>query len=56
LPRKTWIFTGSPENFEVTRERGFTLIGMKERRGFAGSVVDAELLVRRMRAAVGVGA
>ena len=28
----TWILTGSPENFEVTRERGFSLIGMKERR------------------------
>jgi hypothetical protein len=32
LPSKTWILTGSPENFDVTRERGFTLIGMKERR------------------------
>ncbi len=29
---KTWILTGSPENFEATRERGFSLIGMKERR------------------------
>jgi hypothetical protein len=29
---KTWILTGSPENFEATRARGFTLIGMKERR------------------------
>ena len=29
---KTWILTGSPENFEATREHGFTLIGMKERR------------------------
>jgi hypothetical protein len=29
---KTWILTGSPENFEATRERGFRLIGMKERR------------------------
>jgi hypothetical protein len=28
----TWILTGSPENFAVTRERGFRLIGMKERR------------------------
>ncbi len=28
----TWILTGSPENFAVTRERGFTVIGMKERR------------------------
>ncbi len=29
---QTWILTGSPENHAVTRERGFTLIGMKERR------------------------
>ncbi|MCD6726990.1 MAG: EVE domain-containing protein [Solirubrobacteraceae bacterium] len=28
----TWILTGSPENFAATRERGFTVIGMKERR------------------------
>jgi hypothetical protein len=29
---KTWILTGSPESFAVTRERGFRLLGMKERR------------------------
>ena len=29
---KTWILTGSPENFAATRERGFRLIGMKEHR------------------------
>jgi hypothetical protein len=29
---KTWILTGSPENFDATREHGFRLIGMKERR------------------------
>ncbi len=28
----TWILTGSPDNFAATRERGFSLIGMKERR------------------------
>lgn len=28
----TWVLTGSPENFAATAERGFTLIGMKERR------------------------
>lgn len=28
----TWILTGSPENYEVTRERGFKLVGMKEGR------------------------
>jgi hypothetical protein len=29
---KTWILTGSPENFAATREHGFTVVGMKERR------------------------
>jgi hypothetical protein len=28
----TWILTGSPENYAATRERGFSLIGLKERR------------------------
>src|SRR5919206_3929620 len=28
---KTSIPTGSPENFAATRERGFRLVGMKER-------------------------
>jgi hypothetical protein len=27
-----WVLTGSPENFAATRERGFTVIGMKEGR------------------------
>jgi EVE domain len=29
---KTWILTGSPENFRATRDHGFKVIGMKERR------------------------
>ena len=29
---RTWILTGSPENFAATRERGFRVIGMKEKR------------------------
>ena len=29
---QTWILTGSPENFAATREHGFSVIGMKERR------------------------
>jgi len=29
---KTWILTGSPENFAATREHGFSVIGMKEGR------------------------
>jgi predicted RNA-binding protein len=28
----TWILTGSPENFEATRDHRFRVIGMKERR------------------------
>lgn len=28
----TWILTGSPENYAVTSERGFRLIGLKEGR------------------------
>lgn len=30
--RKTWILTGSLENFRISAERGFDLIGLKERR------------------------
>jgi hypothetical protein len=42
----TWILTGSPENFAVTRERGFTLIGMKEgRRRQAESMVTGDRVV-----------
>jgi len=28
---RTWILTGSPENFAATREHGFEVIGLKER-------------------------
>jgi hypothetical protein len=28
----TWILTGSPENYAATREHGFRVIGMKQRR------------------------
>jgi hypothetical protein len=42
----TWILTGSPENFAVTRERGFTLIGMKEgRRRQAESMAPGDRVV-----------
>jgi EVE domain len=42
----TWILTGSPENFAATRERGFRLIGMKERRrGMAEQVEPGDRLV-----------
>jgi len=29
---RTWILTGSPENYAATRDHGFSVIGMKERR------------------------
>jgi predicted RNA-binding protein len=29
---KTWVLTGSLENFRATRERGFNLVGAKEKR------------------------
>ena len=28
----TWVLTGSPDNYAATRDHGFALIGMKERR------------------------
>ena len=43
---KTWILTGSPENFDATRERGFRLIGMKEmRRNMAEQVEPGDRIV-----------
>jgi len=32
VPARTWILTGSPENFAATRANGFSVIGLKERR------------------------
>jgi hypothetical protein len=32
VPARTWILTGSPENFAATRGLEFTVIGLKERR------------------------
>ena len=31
-PARTWILTGSPENFAATQAHGFSVIGLKERR------------------------
>ena len=28
---QTWILTGSPENYQATKEHGFSVIGLKER-------------------------
>lgn len=44
--KKTWILTGSPDNFRATRERGFRVIGMKEgRRNLAEQVEPGDLIV-----------
>jgi hypothetical protein len=32
VPARTWILTGSPENFAATRAHGFSVVGLKERR------------------------
>jgi predicted RNA-binding protein len=43
---KTWILTGSPENLAATRERGFKVIGMKERRrNLAEQMEPGDLIV-----------
>jgi hypothetical protein len=43
---KTWILTGSPENFAATREHGFKVIGMKEiRRRMAEQMEPGDLIV-----------
>jgi hypothetical protein len=43
---RTWILTGSPENFAATAERGFRLIGMKEgRRRMAEQVEPGDRIV-----------
>jgi predicted RNA-binding protein len=44
--RKTWILTGSLENFRATREHGFRIAGMKERRRrLAEQVEPGDLIV-----------
>ena len=43
---KTWVLTGSLENFRATRERGFRLIGAKEkRRGMAEGIHPGDEIV-----------
>ena len=32
MPERTWILTGSPENFAATSAHDFSVIGLKERR------------------------
>jgi hypothetical protein len=45
-PNRTWILTGSPENYEATRERGYRVIGLKERnRNRALEIVSGDRIV-----------
>ena len=46
MAARTWILTGSPENFSATREHGFRVIGMKEgRRRLAEQVEPGDRIV-----------
>ena len=46
MAAKTWILTGSPENFAATRDLGFTLVGMKEgRRRMAEQMAPGDRIV-----------
>jgi hypothetical protein len=46
VARKTWILTGSPENFAATRDHGFKVIGMKEmRRNMAEQIEPGDEIV-----------
>ena len=43
---KTWVLTGSVENFRATREHGFRVIGAKEgRRGMAEQIEPGDRIV-----------
>jgi len=43
---KTWVLTGSLDNFRATRERGFRVIGAKEgRRGMAEQIGPGDRIV-----------
>lgn len=46
MASKTWILTGSLDNFRATREHGFRLIGAKEgRRGMAEQIEPGDSIV-----------
>ena len=43
---RTWILTGSPENFAATRDRGFEVVGLKEgRRAQALRIAEGDRIV-----------
>ena len=54
---KTWVLTGSPENFAATREHGFDVIGLKERRrGFAEQIAEGDRIVLYVTKVMAFGA
>jgi len=45
-PERTWILTGSPENYTATREHGYRVVGLKERnRNRALEIVPGDRIV-----------
>jgi EVE domain len=50
----TWVLTGSPENFAATRERGLSVIGLKERNRARALLIEPDdrivLYVTRLKA------
>ena len=55
--RKTWVLTGSLDNFRATREHGFRVAGMKERRrAMAESMEPGDLIVFYVTAVKAFGA
>ena len=54
---QTWVLTGSPENFAATRDHGFELIGLKERRrAFAEQIAPDDRIVLYVTRVMAFGA
>ena len=54
---QTWVLTGSPENFAATRDHGFELIGLKERRrAFAEQIAPGDRIVLYVTRVMAFGA
>ena len=54
---QTWVLTGSPENFAATRDHGFEVIGLKERRrAFAEQIVPGDRIVLYVTKVMAFGA
>ena len=54
---QTWVLTGSPENLAATREHGFEVIGLKERRrAFAEQIAPGDRIVLYVTRVMAFGA